>query len=113
MNEVGAGNLDFIRSMIRTSRHRVILSPRLEEIFDNDMDTFKEIIRKIKSYNAWNPANDPNGDHDFGKIQVDGNEYYFIVRLYDASWVYPYDPETMDADGIYRTLTIIDAREWQ
>ena len=67
--------------------------------------------KKIQDFDSFNAANDPYKQHDFGRVEHNGVNYFFKIDYYD---------ETMDAgsedpgnpDITTRVLTIMRADEY-
>ena len=68
------------------------------------------ILAKVIAYNEWDTGNDPNGEHDFGVVQISGvPKIYFKIDYYeDASMEYG----TKDKINAYRVLVIMLAEEY-
>ena len=49
--------------------------------------------------------NDPYGEHDFGKVTISGEDYFFKVDYYDATYQF------YEQDG-HRVLTIMHSDEY-
>jgi hypothetical protein len=67
----------------------------------------------VKTYSAFTPENDPNGEHDFGEFEVGDERYCWKIDCRDSA------PEQKPAGSPYlggkpRTLMIMFADEyWQ
>ncbi len=40
---------------------------------------YKEIINEVRNFNNFNEDNDPYKEHDFGKVVVNGTDYFCNV----------------------------------
>ena len=49
-------------------------------------------LQAVRTFTAFTPGNDPYDEHDFGMVEVDGQDVYFKVDLYE-------DPSVKAADG--------------
>ena len=53
-------------------------------------------LEAVRAFQAFDPDNDPNGEHDFGAVCVDGVTLWFKIDVYDADYEYgaenPADP---------------------
>ena len=69
------------------------------------------LLRGVMTFDAFDLANDPYGEHDFGGVDIDGEHYLFKLDYYDTSLTYgsedPADPEKTT-----RVLTIMRADEY-
>jgi hypothetical protein len=79
-------------------------------------DKVRALLKLVKEYDAFDPAgqadgNDPHGEHDFGTIRFEGEDYfwkidYYADTSYSAGAEDPADPRTQ------RVLTIMLASEY-
>lgn len=69
------------------------------------------ILQKVRLFDAFNAANDPHGEHDFGTIDHSGQKIFFKIDYYDKALCYgsedPADPEQTT-----RVMTILLAQEY-
>jgi hypothetical protein len=75
---------------------------------------FKEII----AFNSFTEDNDPYGEHDFGKVSVSGEDYFWKIDYYADNkcesgydWV-THNAENRAEDTAHRVLTIMLADEY-
>ena len=73
--------------------------------------TILKLDRAIVTFNNFDVPNDPNGEHDFGKIRVDGIEFFFKIDAYDLSGQYG-SPDPSDPTVTLRVMTIMRADEY-
>ena len=70
-----------------------------------------QILDKVAKFNDFTEENDPYGEHDFGKVSMDGQDYFFKIDYYDNNLKYgssnPADPSCTK-----RVLTIMHASEY-
>ena len=66
---------------------------------------FEDVIRKVREFEDFNSKNDPYGEHDFGKIDLNGTSYFWKIDYYDDNY------EFFKEDG-KRVLTIMRADEY-
>ena len=68
-------------------------------------------IRKVATFDDFSADNDPQGEHDFGSFEVQGETYFFKHDYYaldmDGGSEDPADPEKTT-----RVLTIMRANEY-
>jgi hypothetical protein len=43
----------------------------------------EQVLRRLAAFEAFNPGNDPHGEHDFGCLEVDGQRLFFKIDYYD------------------------------
>jgi hypothetical protein len=54
-------------------------------VADLPIDKLETLLHEVGKFNSFTPENDPHGEHDFGKVELDGNRYFFKFDYYDAS----------------------------
>lgn len=74
-------------------------------------DKVHNVITKIITFDAFTPDNDLYGEHDFGKIELDGERVYWKIDYYDASMV-GLSEDPSDPAKTRRVLTIMLASEY-
>jgi hypothetical protein len=73
-----------------------------------DQSAIREAVEK---FDAFNPANDPHGEHDFGSFEHDGQKIFWKIDYYDKQVVWGSEhPE--DPAQTTRVLTIMLAEEY-
>jgi hypothetical protein len=69
------------------------------------------VFEEINGFNDFKPDNDPYGEHDYGRVEVDGIEFLWKIDYYEPTLTHhsenPADP-TITA----RVLTIMLAGEY-
>jgi Protein of unknown function (DUF3768) len=69
------------------------------------------LFRRVKRYDAFDPDNDPYGEHDFGVIDDAGRRLFWKIDYYDRELELG-SPNPADPDFTTRVLTIMLAEEW-
>lgn len=65
------------------------------------------LILLVQVFDAFNDANDPYGEHDFGTIDLDDDEVYiWKIDYYDLDRIHA-SPDPADPDVTRRVLTIM------
>ena len=68
-------------------------------------------LKLVSTYNAFEPGNDPYGEHDFGHITLSGQQMFWKIDYYDKTLSEgaedPTDPETCT-----RVLTLMLVSEY-
>lgn len=68
-------------------------------------------VGQVRAFDTFTRDNDPHGEHDFGRFQVNDETLYWKIDYYDATRQYgsenPADPEVT-----HRVLTIMLASEY-
>jgi len=70
-----------------------------------------EVFSLVKTFNAFNEDNDPYGEHDFGKIDHNGNSSFWKFDYYDKELQYG-SSDPSDLEQTTRVLTIMLACEY-
>ena len=69
------------------------------------------VLDRVRTFADFAEENDPNGEHDFGTFEIDGNRFFFKIDYYDptmdAGSEDPSDPKKTT-----RVLTIMLASEY-
>lgn len=63
------------------------------------------IMRRVFTYSAFTPANDPYGEHDFGSFECDGVSICWKIDYYDRTLVRG-SPDPADEAVTTRVLTV-------
>ena len=70
-----------------------------------------EIIAKVRSFNQFTNDNDPYGEHDFAKIEHNGEAIFFKMDYYDRNLEYA-SPDPSDPKVTMRVMTIMTGMEY-
>ena len=87
---------------------RIAITPSIEELGEERVGA---IVDAVRAYDAFNWANDPDGEHDFGAFTDDGLRVCWKIDYYDTDCVYGSEDPT-DPEKTTRVLTIMRAEEW-
>lgn len=69
------------------------------------------VLRKVQSFDAFTPNNDPHGEHDFGAIEHAGRTIFWKIDYYDLDLcMMSLDPSEQDITT--RVLTVMMAEEY-
>ena len=103
--EMVASLNDLFRKTLTLGLGRVILTQGA-----NEHPKRNELINKVQLFNEFTPYNDAFGEHDFGAVRIDGDEFFFKIDYYEnKECVYGADPHFQP---VYRVLTIMLASEY-
>lgn len=69
------------------------------------------ILRRVATFDAFTPDNDPHGEHDFGKIEEAGHTVFFKIDYYDPKLEFGSE-EPWDPAKTARVMTIMLAEEY-
>lgn len=73
--------------------------------------TVARILFAIRDFDQFSKVNDPYGEHDFGRVEVDGHEVFFKIDYYGVDFESG-SPEPSDDTVTCRVLTIMLASEY-
>jgi hypothetical protein len=54
------------------------------------------VLEKVRAFDAFTESNDPNGEHDFGAFDFDGQRFFWKIDYYDTKAEYR-SPDPADA----------------
>ena len=69
------------------------------------------ILAAVQTFDAFEEANDPWGEHDFGAIDIDGERVFFKIEYYDLTRAMHSEDPT-DPAKTERVMTIMLASEY-
>jgi hypothetical protein len=76
-----------------------------------ESDVRAMVIRKVVTFDAFTPDNDPHGEHDFGSFNVAGQKFFWKIDYYDQQLQGGSD-DPADEAKTRRVLTIMLAEEY-
>lgn len=71
----------------------------------------QRIFNAVRDFDAFTPDNDPHGERDFGKISLDGEDFFWKIDYYD-NHMRGHSPDPANPDVTERVLTIMRAEEY-
>jgi hypothetical protein len=72
-----------------------------------------EAVKATGMFDAFEPENDPEGWHDFGAVEIQGETVFWKLDLYEADSDFCYGAEAPDNPATtVRVLTIMKACDW-
>ena len=71
----------------------------------------REILETLRRYDDFDVNNDPYGEHDFGRITVQGHEILFKIDYYGQDLVL-HSPDPSDPAVTHRVLTVMLAEDY-
>ena len=75
------------------------------------LDEKARIILAVQGFAAFDPENDPHGEHDFGNFDLAGESYFFKVDYYSPD-LKGGSEDPADPEKTTRVLTIMRADEY-
>ncbi len=86
----------------------VMMTPGIQALSDADRAI---VVGKVRLFDAFDEANDPHGEHDFGRIVHDDTPIFWKIDYYDRKLEFgsenPADPAQTT-----RVLTLMRAQEY-
>lgn len=70
-----------------------------------------QLIDLVKNFNSFTTNSDPYGEHDFGKVVLDGESFYWKIDYYDLNLKYLSD-NPADPSLTKRVMTIMQSSEY-
>lgn len=80
-------------------------------IRSNTPEDIKEIITKVRTFDAFNANNDPYNEHDFGSFEYKKKKIFWKIDYYDQNFLY-LSPDVSQPRLTNRVLTIMYAEEY-
>jgi hypothetical protein len=68
-------------------------------------------LQAVKAFDTFTPDNGPSGEHDFGLVEVEGQELFWKIDYYDQTLTW-HAPDPADCSSTVRVMTIMLAEEW-
>ena len=87
---------------------RILLTPGIVAL---GSDLIRRINRAVSRFDAFDPDNDPYGEHDFGSVTVDGHVVFFKIDYYDVDLRHG-SPDPSDPHVTGRVMTVMLAEEY-
>ena len=75
------------------------------------LDNLDDILTAIREFDTFTADNDPYGEHDFGKLEINGETIFWKFDYYDLKYIYA-SPDAADETVTGRVLTIMLASEY-
>ena len=74
-------------------------------------ETLAAVMAAVQSFDAFDPGNDPYGEHDFASVDVDGRQVFWKIEYYGRA-LSAASPNPADPRCTTRVLTIMLASEY-
>ncbi|MEZ4938759.1 MAG: DUF3768 domain-containing protein [Crocinitomicaceae bacterium] len=71
----------------------------------------KAIFNLVKTFNTFSEDNDPYGEHDFGKVEHNGNKVFWKFDYYDKTLT-KHTEDATDPEKTTRVMTIMLSSEY-
>lgn len=73
-------------------------------------DKVTAVLDAVRTFDAFTPANDRHGEHDFGAFEFEGQTLFWKIDYDDPALEFADEPS--DPDEIERVLTVMLADEY-
>jgi hypothetical protein len=80
-------------------------------VADLGSETVAAILVAIATFDAFEAANDPYGEHDFGSVLIEDRKILFKIDYFDRS-MRLHSPDAADAKVTARVMTVMLAHEY-
>lgn len=95
---------DFNDALRRDMPHgRVLLTRSVAQLPLQDV---RQILELVRAFDTFNADNDPWNEHDFGKVNFEGQQYYWKIDALDLSMEYG-SPDPTDETVTKRIITLM------
>ncbi|CAD7341782.1 DUF3768 domain-containing protein [Sphingomonadales bacterium 56] len=108
---------DWLRAnLVNPGHNRVVMTAGIAALI-GDTNLFlgfhrqAELLRIVRDYNDFSPANDPHREHDMGVFEFEGTRCFWKIDYYDQTMSGGAE-NPADAFACVRVLTILRADEW-
>ena len=107
-NKIAELNDKLRQNIFHSGKDKVVLAREFSLLpFDEQL----RILTQVKEFKDFNEGNNPYGQRDFGKIEHNGEDYFFKIDYYDNDLVFGSEkPE--DENITTRVLTVMKASEY-
>ncbi|NEK15039.1 DUF3768 domain-containing protein [Rhizobium leguminosarum] len=99
---------DQLRAFPFPPRGEMVLTRGVADLSGDDLS---EVLRRVRTFDAFTEHNDPHGEHDLGSFDYDGVRYFWKVDYYDRDKKYG-SPNPADPAVTCRVLTVMRADEY-
>ncbi|CDZ44272.1 DUF3768 domain-containing protein [Neorhizobium galegae] len=87
---------------------RVMLTRGVQGLPDDERG---QLLRAVREFDAFDAANDPHAEHDFGRVLVAGHGYFWKIDYFDSDLQY-LSPDPADEAVTTRVMTIMREDEY-
>jgi acetoin utilization deacetylase AcuC-like enzyme len=87
---------------------RVLMTAGVQALED---DQRARVVTAVRDFSDFTSANDPYGEHHFGRLVVSGQGYLFKIDAYDLDYRY-HSPDPADEAVTTRVMTIMREDEY-
>ena len=70
-----------------------------------------QLIRLVQQFDSFTADNDPYAEHDFGKVTLDGEDYFFKIDYYNPTLTH-HSADPASPNATRRVMTLIRSDEY-
>jgi hypothetical protein len=93
-----------------TSLGRIVMTRGVTAFLDSPW-TAQELMNQIQTFDSFDEANDPHGEHDFFAFDFRGKKLFAKIDYYDTKYEFG-SPNPADPSQTRRVLTIMLSEEY-
>lgn len=102
-------NDNFRRNLFQAKPHNHLMLTAQVSALSHDY--LMELLTQVRDFEDFNESNDPYGEHDFGKINFRGENYFFKIDYYDENMEF-HAEDPANENTTERVLTIMHVDEY-
>jgi len=99
---------DAFRTTLDQQLGRVMMTAGVDAL---PSDVKAMVIRRVATFSAFTPDNDPHKEHDFGSFALTGRKFFWKIDAYDKAMEFGSE-DPADPSKTTRVLTIMLAEEY-
>lgn len=84
--QIAETNDMFRTTMIEGVLYKVVVTSGVAAFQETNLETYCDILSAVRNFKTFTDSNDPNHEHDFGKVVVDGHEFFWKIDYYDENY---------------------------
>lgn len=101
---------DRFRGGDQTIPGEILVTAGLTALLEEARKPLSDLAHEVRSYDQFEPDNDPHGEHDFGAFDFAGHKCFWKIDYYDPTLKWGSD-DPADVAKTKRVLTIYLASE--
>lgn len=87
---------------------KIVVTPGIRALGET---TIAAIMLEVARFDAFNEANDPHSEHDFGSFQIGAQTVFWKIDYYDEAMLFGSD-DPSDESKTLRVMTVLLAEEY-
>jgi hypothetical protein len=72
----------------------------------------QHLLRLVRKFDGFDSDNNPDGEHDFGKIVLDEQTYFWKIDYYEDATCEYASPNPADTNLTHRVLTLMHSADY-